>query len=78
MNKLETVAREVIIGKWGDGDERRKRLTKAGYNYAEVQAIVNKLLNADNNRKEEPTNKTVLTVNIDLNKVSGLILNFEV
>lgn len=78
MNKLETVAREVIIGKWGDGDERRKRLTKAGYNYAEVQAIVNKLLNADNKRKEEPTNKSVLTVNIDLNKVSGLILNFEV
>lgn len=78
MNKLETVAREVIIGKWGDGDERRKRLTKAGYNYAEVQAIVNKLLNGDNTRKEEPTNKSVLTVNIDLNKVSGLILNFEV
>jgi hypothetical protein len=78
MNKLETVAREVIIGKWGDGDERRKRLTAAGYNYAEVQAIVNKLLNADNKRKEEPTNKSVLTVNIDLNKVSGLILNFEV
>lgn len=78
MNKLETVAREVIIGKWGDGDERRKRLTKAGYNYSEVQAIVNKLLNADNKRKEESTDKTVLTVNVDLNKVSGLILNFEV
>lgn len=78
MNKLETVAREVIIGKWGDGDVRRKRLTEAGYNYAEVQAIVNKLLNADNKRKEEPTNKSVLTVNVDLNKVSGLILNFEV
>lgn len=78
MNKLETVAREVIIGKWGDGDVRRKRLTEAGYNYAEVQAIVNKLLNVDNKRKEEPANKTVLTVNIDLNKVSGLILNFEV
>lgn len=78
MNKLETVAREVIIGKWGDGDVRRKRLTEAGYNYAEVQAIVNKLLNADNTKNEEPTNKSVLTVNIDLNKVSGLILNFEV
>ena len=78
MNKLETVAREVIIGKWGDGDVRRKRLTEAGYNYAEVQAIVNKLLNADNKRKEKPTNKSVLTVNVVLNKVSGLILNFEV
>lgn len=77
MNKLETVAREVIIGKWGDGDVRRKRLTEAGYNYAEVQAVVNSLLNAGNTQKEQ-VNKNVLTVNIDLNKVSGLILNFEV
>lgn len=77
MNKLETVAREVIIGKWGDGDVRRKRLTEAGYNYAEVQAVVNRLLNAGNTQKEQ-VNKNVLTVNIDLNKVSGLILNFEV
>lgn len=77
MNKLETVAREVISGKWGDGDVRRKRLTEAGYNYAEVQAIVNRLLNAGNTQKEQ-VNKNVLTVNIDLNKVSGLILNFEV
>lgn len=77
MNKLETVAREVIIGKWGDGDVRRKRLTEAGYNYAEVQAVVNRLLNAGNTQKDQ-VNKNVLTVNIDLNKVSGLILNFEV
>lgn len=77
MNKLETVAREVIIGKWGDGDARRKRLTEAGYNYAEVQTIVNRLLIAGNTQKEQ-VNKNVLTVNIDLNKVSGLILNFEV
>lgn len=41
---LEEVAKEVIDGKWGNGADRKNRLTKAGYNYSEVQAIVNKLL----------------------------------
>lgn len=36
-----TIADEVLAGKWGNGDERYKRLTEAGYNYATVQAIVN-------------------------------------
>lgn len=38
------VAREVIDGKWGNGDDRRKKLTKAGYDYNEVQKKVNELL----------------------------------
>jgi hypothetical protein len=38
------VAREVVDGKWGNGNERRKRLTAAGYSYREVQAKVNQLL----------------------------------
>lgn len=41
---VSQVAREVIMGKWGTGDTRKKRLTNAGYNYAEVQAEVNKML----------------------------------
>lgn len=39
----EEIAREVIEGKWGNGVERKSRLTAAGYDYAEVQKIVNKL-----------------------------------
>ena len=38
----EEIAREVIAGKWGNGADRKNRLTAAGYNYAAVQAIVNK------------------------------------
>ena len=38
------VAKEVISGKWGNGTERKNRLTASGYNYNEVQAEVNKLL----------------------------------
>lgn len=40
---IEEIAREVIAGKWGNGDDRKNRLTAAGYNYAEVQNAVNAL-----------------------------------
>lgn len=38
------VAKEVIAGKWGNGATRKKKLTKAGYDYNKVQAKVNQLL----------------------------------
>ena len=41
---VEQLAKEVIDGKWGNGEERKKRLTEAGYNYNEVQKKVNQLL----------------------------------
>lgn len=41
---LETIAKEVIAGKWGNGAERRKKLEAAGYNYNDVQRWVNALL----------------------------------
>lgn len=44
INRNEDIAREVIAGKWGNGTDRRNRLTQAGYNYSEIQALVNKLL----------------------------------
>ena len=40
----EEIADEVIAGKWGSGDERKKRLTAAGYNYNEIQKLVNEKL----------------------------------
>ena len=41
---VEEVAKEVIRGNWGNGQERKDKLTAAGYNYDEVQAMVNQLL----------------------------------
>lgn len=41
---VDAIAKEVIAGKWGSGEERKKKLTAAGYDYAEVQAAVNKML----------------------------------
>ena len=39
----EEIAREVIQGKWGNGQARKDAITKAGYDYAAVQSIVNRL-----------------------------------
>lgn len=44
---VDEVAKEVIRGEWGNGDERYNRLTNVGYNYNEVQAKVNELLNSN-------------------------------
>lgn len=44
LKSVNTVAKEVIRGEWGNGDDRRKRLERAGYNFNEVQKAVNKLL----------------------------------
>lgn len=40
----EEIAAEVIANKWGNGDDRKAALTKAGYNYEEIQKIVNEKL----------------------------------
>lgn len=38
----EQVADEVIAGAWGNGEDRKNRLTQAGYDYNVIQDIVNK------------------------------------
>ncbi len=42
----DQLADEVIVGQWGDGDDRRNRLSQAGYDPDAVQAIVNAKLGA--------------------------------
>ena len=41
---IDEIAREVIQGKWGNGAERKKKLTAAGYDYNAVQKKVNEIL----------------------------------
>ena len=38
------IAKEVIAGKWGNGETRKKKLEAAGYNYNTVQKRVNQML----------------------------------
>ena len=41
---VDEIAREVIKGKCGNGTDRKKRLTNAGYDYNAVQKRVNELM----------------------------------
>lgn len=41
---VDEIAREVLAGKWGNGAERKQKLTAAGYDPAAVQKRVNELL----------------------------------
>lgn len=41
---VDEIAKEVIRGKWGNGAERKEKLTAAGYDYAAIQKKVNELL----------------------------------
>lgn len=42
---LNEIALEVIQGQWGEGQARRKALTKAGYDPREVQKEIVKIYN---------------------------------
>lgn len=38
------IAKEVILGRWGNGESRRKALKKCGYDPDAIQKLVNKLM----------------------------------
>lgn len=44
LKPIDEIAKEVIRGDWGNGDERRQKLTAAGYDYGKVQKCVNEML----------------------------------
>jgi len=54
----EQIAREVIAGKWGNGENRKNALTKAGYNFTAIQAEVNRLLGQKPTPAPKPTKKS--------------------
>lgn len=43
---IDEIAKEVIAGKWGNGDARKNALVEAGYDYEKVQKRVNELIKA--------------------------------
>lgn len=85
----QEIAKEVLDGKWGNGQDRRRRLEDAGYNYDAVQSIVNQLVwDRDQGPPEdlpaEPELENIpvynpeyyLEVEVDMNKYHGLLLKF--
>lgn len=62
LKSIATVAKEVINGAWGNGADRTKRLTNAGYNAQAVQTEVNRQLGASS----KPALKSVHTIALEV------------
>ena len=56
---ISEVAQEVLHGKWGNGVERKKKLTQAGYDYAKVQAVVNELAKKKTTAPKKKSNEEI-------------------
>lgn len=54
---IDILAGEVINGLWGNGEDRKQRLTNAGYNYQEVQNKVNEILKVNQSEYYKPCNQ---------------------
>ena len=59
---LATIAQEVIAGKWGNGDDRKNRLTSAGYDPQAVQDKVNELLGVGGTSSTKPSEKDLTEI----------------
>ena len=78
------IAKEILEGKWGNGADRRQRLTEAGYNYEDVQGIVNALLS---DTQQEPVQEIpaieiigteIMEIELNLNEYKGIKIVFKV
>ena len=78
------IAKEILEGKWGNGADRRKRLAEAGYNYDDVQGIVNALLTDSQYEPVDENNDVIvlgnetMEIDVNLSKYNALKLNFSV
>ena len=41
LKSNEEIISEIDLGLWGNGDERKNRLTEAGYDYDQIQSMIN-------------------------------------
>lgn len=55
LKPMDTIAKEVIQGKWGNGSERQTKLKKAGYDAKAIQKLVNQLLSTKSPLKSDKT-----------------------
>lgn len=67
VKSITQVAREVIAGLWGNGSDRKARLTAAGYNYDAVQMAVNNILAGGSGSENKSVYLIVNTQNSALN-----------
>lgn len=57
---VNELAKEVIAGKWGNGDARKTALTNAGYDYSAVQKEVNRIFGGANTKSIDTLAREVI------------------
>lgn len=74
---IEIIAKEVINGAWGNGDDRKKKLAAAGYSYDVVQAKVTELLKGSSSSQAStnPFANIVIDSNWD-NELNGYLQRY--
>lgn len=89
MKDNYTVAVEVIAGLYGNGEERKQKLQELGYNFKEIQNIVNTLVYDGMTGSEaaarlkmqppaDPGDSEYLQIDYDNSKYKGIIVNIIV
>lgn len=69
LKPIDDVAKEVILGEWGHGADRKSKLTARGYDYNEVQAKVNWIISQ--HEKNHYTSIDVLVQDIIAGKLGN-------
>jgi len=59
---IDELAKEVLDGRWGNGEARKQALTSAGYDYLAVQNRVNELVNGNTNTEAKPAETSAKVV----------------
>ena len=78
MKSNYEAALDVLAGKYGNGEERKKKLWSEGFNPDAVQSIVNALVkDRQRERQQEQEKGNFLTVEVDLNVYDGINLKFK-
>ena len=67
-----SIAQKVIEGEFGNGEERVKRLTEAGYDATEVQEEVNRMISEEGGESNEDTNTETTKQNADCRILCGI------
>ena len=67
-----SIAHKVIEGEFGNGEERVKRLTEAGYDATEVQEEVNRMMSEEGGESNEDTNNETTKQNSDCRILCGI------
>lgn len=69
---IYAIALDVIDGKWGSGSERKRNLKQSGFDYDEIQNMVNRIMME---RSDEPEKDKLLDAILD--KLHNMIVTAD-